>query len=953
MSKCQIIMSKTNKNNEPVYRIDWTDNAEDSGTYRYNKMKKQWIKIGRLTNNSFNSELIDTIITKYRQQAEAVDKSEINFMENSSKDLYKFKQAFFKEIFGKIDHESDQKIIEILNQFVAEGELEKENGENIISPELIRAVEQVIKENGKKEVDFGDENFQKNLVDQIKKKTKDNYRESLFDKGVGTGGRKVYVRIEEREDDINPFWHLVDPGELEWQKEYRYKEDYVIKYREEEVKEIISQLDAEKYIFLYGEHGMGKTMLARTIASHYNETMFWLSYSKGEELIDTLLKLNTKWRPPTNYGTVEEIVSALNARQENNQQWLIIIDNCNTGDNKYMTELNQFIRQTGNMKFLITTTNQNFSYDKYGYHVKALKEEKYIALWKEMCGLGPENIADIEEFRRFRTLVQDNTYITCLVGSMCARGGSWIEKLRGINDKIDDGNLGECNQIAVNRTDMDRFNERGNVLEMINKLFLYDDITDEEFAVLYSLALFSLDGVDKEIFTELWETAEFRDDPLYSLVDRQWIREDKNRNRWYLHPVVRSVILDRSHQKDETVKLNIELITQFVERLADKMDILYKISEYECASYVELLYNCIEYLHPFGKEIFGQNHRDLVEDEVKLRPANVAQDGQRQRVINEDSIKRWSNKFTDESMKVLCCQVSRLAYLYSSLCEDTSLAPTDHAFPAAACVLRYLKCRMEWNEELSITDYRRFQGCAYSFFHTTTTDTEVKEKEVEAGICNIKYAQRKLEQKEDLLQGIQEQCDCKTVLALIHGNLGAYHKLKGIWKKAQDEYEESLRAREEILQILEGQQETDELSEKIKSIRLLCARALDNIAYAMYMKGTPTSKKCRDALEKLIQARNIRRDIRMENDSNVYRNHKMYLECFIKMLNANRRCRREDDNLYQEYKESRDHIFEFYSMENHDQAFFEGQRELLQHILPKDEIYLGKNVWEQELNKYV
>ncbi|MGN0438749.1 MAG: AAA family ATPase, partial [Lachnospiraceae bacterium] len=855
------------------YYIDW----ETKKTYMNSEEGGKPIHIGHVSESGFDKLLFDLLIEEYYKQLEVSEdgnKIASPFLQYDGSEESIFELAVEEDAFRsqrKNDLSKDELLL-----------LSRKERREKVSKKIYDLKKRFFSEYRKS--DTNDKNRFTILANEIFDTT--NLNEN---KRHGITFNAVYIS----EDDRYPRVSKYDPRKIEWDTSTsRSPETYVVKYRPDELKLLNYTLKEKRCLCLTGESGVGKSMLARTIASNYNGYMFWLSCENGKSFEDVICSLNDKWYPATNYDSSEDILEVLNNRTDYLKEWLIVFDNCNHDKDDFARDLNNFINRldsTKNIKILITTVIDELIYeseDNKIHRVSNLKNDAYCKLWEDkyVSGKNPYKTINgkrelVDAFKTFRTIVRDNTYITCLVGSIIRKcGDDWERKLDEINDLLSQTRINENFNVAINRTDNEHFREENTLFGFMNNLLANHVMTDEELSIMESLALFPLDGVEYNVFSEIWK----RDliDIIEDLQFRHWIT--CSNNKIMLHPVAKSVMLHRV-DKDGNKVFDRNHIKEFVHNFTKYIVNLREQSNYKCSPYVDTIYNCVYFLHPFGKEIYNKEHEALVEDEKKFL---VRKNG----TIHSE-IKKWT-ALIDEKYEEVDYDVNQLAYLYTSLCEDTYLGPREHTFPTAACVIRYIKCRIDLSMPLQLRDYRWIQGSAYSFLHTDSKGL-IKEEEEELAKKNLEYALNQLEEyRENLMRKkdyliSEDYYDCEIIRAMIHGNIAAYlSRAKGI-NKAYKEYITSQEIRENMLKIISDSEVSDKWKkrkdyiEKRNSLIVLCAKANENIGLCFTQMNPPNYKKALNYYkEAQIQRKSLGNNF--FNDA-LMRNYLLYIDCFVRL----------------------------------------------------------------------
>lgn len=150
----------------------------------------------------------------------------------------------------------------------------------------------------------------------------------------------------------------------------------MIENRSEEIECIRKRFENGNYLFLYGEHGIGKTIMAQSFAiKHFKKKTIFVEYKNSfKETIISVVKyfFNKETIEAQKDNKYEAIINELRENQETTKEWLIIIDNFNSYVDHQNKENNQFIDEfwgndfkefiaTGINVLITTTIKESFS----------------------------------------------------------------------------------------------------------------------------------------------------------------------------------------------------------------------------------------------------------------------------------------------------------------------------------------------------------------------------------------------------------------------------------------------------------------------------------------------------------------------------------------------------------------------------------------------------------------
>lgn len=753
---------------------------------------------------------------------------------------------------------------------------------------------------------------------------------------------KIKAKIVEKSDvrEVPTQNRFLSPNNLNWISDQRSKEEYVVQYRLSYLKEVMNLFSEKQYVALVGEHGIGKSMIARNVAAEYNGRLFWVAYSAGESFCNTILELNCKWNPNTNYESIDQILTVLNSDKYKEEEWLLVIDNCNANDLLYLRDLSNFLgRLNANIKVLITSIRKDIITKKANMNgailnVEPLDDESYKDLWINVTEI-PESAND--EFWRLANIVKKNTYITILVASIVKDyGNDWNQKLCEINEVLMATKVEENADIAVNETDWMHYQESGTLFEFIKTLFDYNDLADSEIKLLECLVLYPLTGVEINEFEQIYGE-NCRSIIKKHLLPKHWIESDQTEEgeRIYLHPVVRNVVLRRTDENGNRL-YNKESTRKFIKNLVNKVEKLKDISNYACAPYAELIYNCFYYLQPFAEELLNVNREQLLDMEDAFDP----------------ELECGKCDFSPNSIDSIA---GYLGYIYTSLAEYTYLGEYDKVYPISVCIVWYLRCKLYSKKGLSIKEFRWLQGSGYSQFHTKS-EGNIKERELEFGHQNIVLALNYLSKLVKKYPKNSEEYYCvEMIIAMIHGNIASYYTYKGEYENAYEEYLKSKEIRVNLHETIKSMEEwTSKRDFHEKDIEMIALRGTsdDNIAYVLLKMKSPDYYK---ALQHSKLAYAARKQIKIQHDRFLH-SCINYMKCFVSLVetdlkyNVNSQENRED---YELFVEAREIALDYYTEEFLNANALYKLKEISDMMSEKNEVLFGKGQWEERVLKAI
>lgn len=488
------------------------------------------------------------------------------------------------------------------------------------------------------------------------------------------------------------------------------------------------------FMFIYGEHGMGKTVLAKLYAREYYEGSTLFTEYKGsfKNTVESLYPLlygrdydsDDKKNEKSAYQLVME---ELRRDPEKTGRWLLVIDNFNNdgseGDEeKYIREFQgevfKELCSTG-IRILLTTTITANIIKAFGMLIHSI--EKIEDLYKRISGKKASDTT-----RDIIRLVKKNTLIVTLIaGVVKKKPGILPDLFKKLHD-LDTAMIPLKTEDAGNRVQ-----GKNTIFEHMKTVFQTAEIKGNKWKVMENAALLPLSGMDQGSFVEYLtdqntgmpeaEILELLDE----LITETWIRkdeaEDKDSDWISVHPIVREIVCKDKDFTYEDCRIYCENLLARA-----KKDI--KQDYYKCLAYADELY---ENFRCFYKAVYQENESRV--------PFSVIDTG----------------------------------YVLTEIYEETGFY-LDRIYELADGVQ---KCVTAWSpREMPdrILRCRMISGSAYSKLHTDTKDKTEKRRECQS--C-----------KEGLLLAAGELRKCVTVnpddrynkwlaRALIHGNTGAYYR---------------------------------------------------------------------------------------------------------------------------------------------------------------------------------
>ncbi len=438
-----------------------------------------------------------------------------------------------------------------------------------------------------------DEMHQKRLCDvflqmmlwYIKKKDQSFYRDLRIFEQQKDQGRRItllenaiedYIKVQQKEKEFRTHLDAMGQSSVHIDNVERIQDRPEDRDRIEQ-----TYRQGQRVVFLYGDPGMGKTVLAKKYANKGGyEKVFFLSYEHSfEYTLKKLLQDEVK-------GSIEDILEYFCAlTPECKESTLLIIDNFNddTYDaetRKYDEELNgkvySQLLNTG-IRLLITTRIGVGGNQQVVEPLENVRE-----LFFSCCDCTEEDQTD-ERIDELIDAVGKNTLLVTLLAHIWE--DSTEEEKAGLLQKLKKGEMAEDEHEIAIETGRGYPAGTATFYHQLEEIFHYGPVLKSEGRKRWmaSAALLPLEGMEKEEFLLIMEGLDRKE--LKDLFCRRWISSDGK--RVYVHAGIR-----------EVTRRNPEVITyercrQFCHAIGEKLDV----------DRVEKLHERIRY-RAYGQEIY-------------------------------------------------------------------------------------------------------------------------------------------------------------------------------------------------------------------------------------------------------------------------------------------------------------------------------------------------------------
>ena len=350
--------------------------------------------------------------------------------------------------------------------------------------------------------------------------------------------------------------------------------------RTKELNELDEYIKANHHVFIRGIGGIGKSEIARKYAELNKDkydTIIWAKYTKN---LEQLIISNNSFSI-TNFSRIKNESGELENDKEycerklkcikeiaENKRMLIIIDNFDTFEDEYLEQI-----LAGNYDLIITTRNDFSHLSLPIIEITAMQDvEELCQLFYENCVPRKFNESDKKEIIEIIKILQGHTFAIELVAKYIQRSHKRVldvkENLigKGINPEMS----GTINHLFQSNT----------VYQYIKIIFDVSKITETEKEILKNLSLFSIKGVQFDIFMNLCQYEDGFD--IDELIRKNWIQHNWETDVISLHQLIIDVI-------NNECKPNIEDCEKVLKNI-NKLD-SWKLSQEDRSNYESLILN--------------------------------------------------------------------------------------------------------------------------------------------------------------------------------------------------------------------------------------------------------------------------------------------------------------------------------------------------------------------------
>lgn len=310
--------------------------------------------------------------------------------------------------------------------------------------------------------------------------------------------------------------------------------------REFEIRKIRQSFESKKRaIFLSGEGGIGKSLLAQAYAKQYREEYDAVLFYRYKDSLESLVDAIEIQNFDSNEGSKQTSL-----RRLLNERVLLIVDNFDveTTEERF---LNEFLRYEAHILF---TTRTDFSILNGGevkqFVVTQLPESQLSQLFSRASGHTITE-SEIPVLHKLLKSVDFNTYATELLGAQMRASDYSLEALvKEVSPGLDA--LAYSERVLVNKDD---YPSRERIPKIIRELFRVADLSEVRKQVLRNMYLLRFLEIDRPQYREFTHCDISERDALNELLELRWVR--KNGAYFTLHPLVEEIVKSDLNPNEE------------------------------------------------------------------------------------------------------------------------------------------------------------------------------------------------------------------------------------------------------------------------------------------------------------------------------------------------------------------------------------------------------------------
>lgn len=325
--------------------------------------------------------------------------------------------------------------------------------------------------------------------------------------------------------------------------------------REREIQRIESSLRREPVLFLTGLRGIGKTALALEYAKRAGKQYTNCVYIRYRgSFRDSVMDLSVAENDAED-RCLKSFSWRFSQLKKLKADSLLILDGMDV-----LPEEDDSFDQIFDLHCHVLVTT-SLPVDENSLYVGPLGEQSELTeLFYAHC---PTELAeDEEEVQRLIGLVHQHTYAVVMLALTVKSGCITADRLR--NYLIEKG-LGFSNDIKI-RTIKDGKRLRKPFFDLLQGLFVIQELTEEQKRLMMNLTLMPLEGIEK---LEFLQWSGMSGGVLMDLVDLGWIQEEDNGKCVCMHGLVREMVIETLRPTAEKCRPLVNAVIELCERYSD------------------------------------------------------------------------------------------------------------------------------------------------------------------------------------------------------------------------------------------------------------------------------------------------------------------------------------------------------------------------------------------------
>ena len=310
-----------------------------------------------------------------------------------------------------------------------------------------------------------------------------------------------------------------------------------------------------KQLFVVGEGGLGKTEFATSAAYALKRKyqFFFISYDKT--LKQTIRNLQFKNWQPYIENDGQKIIKSEEIQYVEKLQLLmnlesavLIIDNYDQTPELMLEELGTL--PNWDIRLLITTRTAILGKGEQSVEIKPFSPQELLGLMRKYVNAdyADQDLLDLINKVHCHTLLVD------LIARILANDVSGIHPQQLLKELNTNNWLGDTLSEKL-PIEYNRNHEYRSVLGHLNALFNVSNLSDNAIYILCCSSLLSDSGLNEKVFVDCFsQLVEYRHH-IQLLRDTGWLKHDRIRKIYFLHPLIRLVCKNNKKTKPDWFKV--------------------------------------------------------------------------------------------------------------------------------------------------------------------------------------------------------------------------------------------------------------------------------------------------------------------------------------------------------------------------------------------------------------